>query len=78
MHIVLYRSEHCPACRKLSAQLLHLCRKLDAHAEVKDVLEHLEEASAQGVTHPPAVVVNGRLLGQGAVALAKLKQRTAP
>lgn len=74
MHFVLYRSDHCPACRKLSADLRRMCGELDASFEVRDVVEHLEEAAALGITRPPAVVMNGRLLGQGAAARTKLRK----
>ncbi|MDE2149349.1 MAG: glutaredoxin [Gammaproteobacteria bacterium] len=75
MQIVIYRSQHCPACRRLSAELTQLCRKLDATAESRDVLEHLEAAARLGIRQPPAVVIDGRLFGQGAAVLGKLKRR---
>jgi len=74
MHLVLYRSNHCPACRRLSAELRRLCADLGGAVEEKDVVAHLEEAATLGITHPPAVVMNGRLLGQGGAALARVRR----
>ncbi|MDD3765443.1 MAG: glutaredoxin [Pseudomonadota bacterium] len=74
MRLVLYRSDHCPACRRLSAELRRLCAGLGGSLEEKDVVVHLEEAAALGVTRPPAVAMNGRLLGQGSALLAKLRK----
>jgi len=73
VHFVLYRSDHCPACRKLSADLRHRCRRTDATLEERDILDHLEEAARLGITRPPAVVLDGRLLGQGPAALRGLR-----
>lgn len=77
MHIVIYRSEHCPACRKLSAELTRLCSKLEATMENRDVLADLEHAARIGITQPPEVVIDGHLFGQGAAVLGKLKRKIA-
>ncbi len=75
MHIVVYQSVYCPACRRVSAELIDLCRQFDADTEVKDVLEHLEHAARLGITRPPAVVIDGRLFGQGNAAVVKLRRK---
>ncbi len=77
MHIVIYHSQHCPACRQLSSELVECCRRGSVEPEVHDVLEALEAAARLGVSQPPAVVIDGRLFGQGAAVLRKLKLRFA-
>lgn len=73
--VTLYASRHCPACRRLSDELVACCRRGGIEADVRDVLEHLETAARLGITRPPAVLLDGRLFGQGGAVLAKL-QRT--
>lgn len=75
MHIVVYQSEHCPACRRVTAELVGVCRQLDAATEVREVVAHLEHAARLGITRPPAVVVDGRLFGQGHDVLSKLRRK---
>ncbi len=75
MHIVVYQSEHCPACRRVATALIAVCRELDAATEVRDVLVHLEQAARLGITRPPAVVVDGRLFGQGSTVADKLRRK---
>ena len=75
MHVIVYQSRHCPACRQISGQLIQLGRQLDADVETRDLLEHLEAAARLGISHPPAVVIDGRLFVQGAAALVKLRRR---
>lgn len=70
MSIELYHSPHCTACESLVEQWTGqtAIRRLD-------VCKHLERAARLGISHPPALVVNGQLLAQGAQvkqALAKL------
>lgn len=46
-----------------------------------DVTRHIDEAVRLGITHPPAVVVGGRLLAQGTDvpgALERLGARVKP
>ena len=74
-HIVVYQSLYCPACRRIAAELIDLCRQLDADVEVRDVMEHLEQAARLGIARPPAVVVDGRLFGQGHAVLGKLRRK---
>ncbi len=74
-HIVIYQSVYCPACRRVSAELIDLCRQFDADTEVRDVLEHLEQAARLGIARPPAVVIDGRLFGQGNAVLGKLRRK---
>lgn len=75
--VTLYVSRHCPACRRLSAALVAACRGRGVEPEVRDILAHLEAAARLGTTQPPAVVIDGRLLGQGAAALDKLHRALA-
>ncbi|MDE2154281.1 MAG: glutaredoxin [Xanthomonadaceae bacterium] len=75
MHIVVYQSVYCPACRRTAAELIDLCRQFDADAEVRDVMEHLEQAARLGIVRLPAVVIDGRLFGQGNAALGKLRRK---
>ncbi len=77
MHIVVYQSTYCPVCRRVSAELIDMGRQFDADTEVKDVLEHLEHAARLGITRPPAVVIDGRLFGQGHAAVVKLRRMCA-
>ncbi len=75
MHIVVYQSEHCPVCRRVTAELVDVCRQLDAATEVREVLAHLEQAARLGITRPPAVIVDGRLFGQGHGVSTKLRRK---
>lgn len=75
MHIVIYQSEHCSACQRVTADLIGVCRQLDAATKVRDILGHLEQAARLGITRPPAVIVDGRLFGQGNGVAAKLRRR---
>lgn len=72
---MVYQSVYCPACRRVSAELIDLCRQFDANTKVRDVVEHLEQAARLGITRPPAVVINGRLFGQGGTVLGKLRRK---
>ncbi|WP_255324836.1 glutaredoxin [Rhodanobacter sp. OR444] len=74
-HIVIYQSAYCPACRRVAAELIDLCRQFDADTEVRDVLEHLEQAARLGITRPPAIVIKGHLFGQGNTVLGKLRRK---
>jgi len=75
--VIVYVSRHCPACRQLSSELVECCRGSGVEPEVRDVLAELEAAARLGVSQPPAVVIDGRLFGQGAAVLRKLKLRFA-
>lgn len=74
-NIVVYQSVYCPACRRVSAELIDLCRQFDADTEVRDVVEHLEQAARLGITRLPAVVIDGRLFGQSNAVLGKLRRK---
>lgn len=73
--VTLYVSQHCPACRRLSAELVACCRRGGVEPDVRDVLDHLETAARLGITRPPAVLLDGRLFGQGGAVLSKLKRK---
>lgn len=73
--VTLYTSQHCPACRLLSDELVACCRRRNIEPDVRDVLQHLETAARLGIIRPPAVLIDGRLFGQGGAVLAKLQRK---
>ena len=76
--VTIFTSQHCPACRRVSAELIAVCRRGGLEPEVLDVIAHLEAAAQFGVSQPPAVVINGRLLAQGARAPHRLRGVLTP
>lgn len=70
MAIELYYAPYCDAC--VDPRL-----RSDAESHgvtMKDVTEHLAEAVRHGIVQPPALVVDGRLVAQGSMAVQKLTE----
>lgn len=68
MAIELYYSPYCDACadsRLLAAAEQH-------GVIVKNVTEHLSEAAGLRIVQPPALVIDGRVVAQGAATLRQL------
>lgn len=69
MVIELFHSPYCPACRALDQ-----VGGGDPAIVRRDLVRHLEEAVSLGITRPPALVVDGRLIAQGAAVIAAAKK----
>lgn len=66
MRIVLFHSPHCRACEQFVGRWPAL------PIQRLDVCQHLERAAALGVSRPPALVVDGALIAEGAAVEAAL------
>lgn len=73
MHVTIYASRHCAGCRALSERLVHWANEIGAVLDVREISTHIEEAARLRIIRPPAVVINGKLFGQGAGVLDKLQ-----
>jgi hypothetical protein len=69
MVIELFHSPHCPVCRALDP-----VGGGDLVIVRRDLVRHLEEAVRLGITQPPALVVDGRVIAQGAAVVAATKK----
>lgn len=72
MVVELYHSPHCPACRSLE----RMFRK-DFPIRRRDLARHLELAARLGITRPPALVVDGRVVAQGAAVVPAVRRLAA-
>lgn len=68
MHAILYHAPHCPACRRLSGDCA------SRGVQHQDVCAALERAAALGIRQLPALVVDGRVLAQGAAVVDALRR----
>lgn len=68
MNVEIYHSPHCTACESL-------IEKWVGHARIRrvNVCTHLEAAAALGISRPPALVIDGRLVAQGADVASALQ-----
>lgn len=75
MHIKLFFSPHCTVC----SQALQTLRRepFSTKLEWQNILDNIDEAVACGIRTPPALVVDGRLLEQGAGVPSRLRQLLA-
>jgi len=75
MHVTIYASRHCAACRALSERLVGWANEVGAVLDIREISTHIEEAARLRIICPPAVVINGKLFGQGAGVLDKLQRQ---
>lgn len=69
MVVELYHSPYCPACRALEREF-----GKDFPVLRRDLARHLEQAARLGIRRPPALVVDGRVVAQGAAVVAAVRK----
>lgn len=72
MPIEFYYSPYCTACASPRVR----ASAKDIGVVAREITEHLAEAVSLGIVQPPALVVDGRVVAQGAAAIRELEKLT--